>query len=123
LFLSKAERDYLVGTNGDDYHRHKIKHDYYCVKSRLQKKLNTFTSQELPLSIEKGYLPNLAEYCKLAENCKVSKALVVAQPAERGFVAEREVKENNSPRWDLNPRPKVSAPHQIAGLRNLRSAG
>jgi hypothetical protein len=59
--LSKAERDYLVASD-------QINHDYYCVKSRLLKKLKVFVDQELPLLIENGYL---AENCKLAENCNI----------------------------------------------------
>jgi hypothetical protein len=108
----KAEHDYLVS-------RDKVNHDYYCVKSRLQKKLQQFTMEELPLLIEKGYI-DIAEFGKLAENCKIPENQV-AQPAERRFVLENDNNETKSPRWDLNPRPKVSAP-QIAGLRNLRSA-
>jgi hypothetical protein len=68
VFLSKAERDYLLAK---DQIKH---HDYYCVKSRLLKKLQHFINQELPLLLEKGYL---AEFCKqqhqhLAENCKTN---------------------------------------------------
>jgi hypothetical protein len=54
----------------------------------------------------------------------------VAQLAERGFVpsdTENMNNENKSPRWDLNPRPKVFAPAGYiniippsGGLRNLR---
>jgi hypothetical protein len=45
---------------------------------------------------------------------------LVAQTKERSNEVRRE-----SPRWDLNPRPKVSASdsYMSAGLRNLRSAG
>jgi hypothetical protein len=75
--LSKAKRDYLVSKD-------QVKHDYYCVKSRLQKKLKVFSSQELPLLIEKGYL---AEFCKLAENCN---ALNGSKPAVRD-VAPRDI--------------------------------
>jgi hypothetical protein len=111
LFLSKAERDYLTSNRQFD-------NDYsYTIKSRLAKKINQFTNQELPLLIENGYL---TEFCKLiqwnlTENRKVSSALV-AQLAEGSFVSyneeqnNRENNENKSPRWDLNPRPKVSAP-------------
>ena len=62
--LSKAERDFLVSKD-------KVDHDYYCVKSRLLKKLNVFISQELPLLQQKGYLPELCKQRNLAENCKV----------------------------------------------------
>ena len=119
MFLSKAERDFLVANK-------QATHDYYCVKSRLQKKLRQFTTQELPLLIEKGYI-DLAEYRKVAENCNVSIALV-AQP---GRAKEKTITipttnniENESPRWASIPQPKVSVPHNMKseGLRNLRSA-
>jgi hypothetical protein len=63
-FLSKAERDFLISKD-------QVNHDYCCVKSRLIKKINTFTSQELPLLIEKGYLAEFGKQQDLAENCKV----------------------------------------------------
>lgn len=77
------------------------------IKSRLQKKLEVFVNQELPILVRKGYL-DVTEFRNVTENCNVSNPLV-AQPAERGFVVEKR-DENKSPRWDLNPRPKVSAP-------------
>ena len=101
LFLSKAERDYLLGKD-------KASHDYVCVKSRLNKKLKVFVDQELPLLLERGYLSDIAEFRNIADFRNTSNSLV-AQPAERGFVVEKR-DENKSPRWDLNPRPKVSAP-------------
>jgi hypothetical protein len=53
LFLSKAERDYLLsaGTSlqiSDGYSR--------VIKSRLQKKIERFASEELPILIEKGFI-------------------------------------------------------------------
>jgi hypothetical protein len=101
LFLSKAERDYLLGKD-------QASHDYVCVKSRLNKKLKVFVDQELPLLLEKGYLSDIAEFRNIADFRKAPNGLV-AQLAERGFVVEKR-DENKSPRWDLNPRPKVSAP-------------
>ena len=111
--LKQAERDYLTANFeiSGGYSR--------VIKSRLQKKIQRFAMEELPILVEKGYL-DVTEFRNVTENCNVSNPLV-AQPAERGFVVEKR-DENKSPRWDLNPRPKVSAP-QIAGLRNLRSAG
>jgi hypothetical protein len=104
LFLSKAELDYLTANRqfSEDYR--------YTIKSRLQNKVQQFAREELPLLMEQGYL-DLTEFCKLdlTENRKISSALV-AQLAERGFVVENKRDENKSPRWDLNPRPKVSAP-------------
>jgi hypothetical protein len=57
LFLSKAERDYLLSVD-----RQKTNHDYVCVKSRLRKKLKVFVDQELPLLLEKGYLSDIADF-------------------------------------------------------------
>jgi hypothetical protein len=67
LFLSKAERDYLLGKD-------QASHDYVCVKSRLNKKLKVFVESELPLLLEKRYLIN-----NIAVIRNTSKALV-AQP-------------------------------------------
>ena len=83
------------------------------IKSRLQKKLEVFVNQELPILIGKGYL-DVTEFRNVTENCNVSNPLV-AQLAERGFVTGMNGNNNDdneikSPRWDLNPRPKVSAP-------------
>jgi hypothetical protein len=108
LFLSKAERDYLLDID-------QASHDYVCVKSRLNKKLKVFVDQELPLLLEKGYLiNNIAEFRNIADFRNAPNGLV-AQPAERGFVTGMNGNNNDdneikSPRWDLNPRPKVSAP-------------
>jgi hypothetical protein len=103
LFLSKAERDYLLGKD-------QASHDYVCVKSRLNKKLKVFVDQELPLLLEKGYLSDIAEFRNIADFRNASNGLV-AHLAEGGFASyNEENNENKSPRWDLNPRPKVSAP-------------
>jgi hypothetical protein len=71
LFLSKAELDYLTANRqfSEDYR--------YTIKSRLQKKVQQFAREELPLLVEQGYL-ELTEFCKveLTENCKVSNAFV-----------------------------------------------
>jgi hypothetical protein len=71
--LSRVELDYLTAKRqfGTDY--------AYSIKSRLQKKLQQFASQELPILVEKGYL---TEFCKLTENCKVSKDLVGVEGGE-----------------------------------------
>ena len=108
LFLSKAERDYLLDID-------QASHDYVCVKSRLNKKLKVFVDQELPLLLEKGYLiNNIAEFRNIADFRYAPNGLV-AQLAERGFVTGMNGNNNDdnaikSPRWDLNPRPTVSAP-------------
>src|SRR5215212_6221641 len=81
--------------------------DYgYTIKSRLVKKINQFTNQELPLLIEKGYL-DVTEFCKLTDNCNA----LVAQPGRaRLSFGNTKNNANKSPRRDLNARPKVSAP-------------
>jgi hypothetical protein len=52
-------------------------HDYVCIKSRLQKKLDLFKQSEPPLLIEKGYLTVndiIAEYRNpIAENGNTTK--------------------------------------------------
>jgi hypothetical protein len=56
--------------------------------------------------IEKGYL-DVTEFRNITEN----RNALVAQLAVGGFGYDHQNKnENISPRWDLNPRPKVSAP-------------
>jgi hypothetical protein len=53
MFLSKAERDYLL--SGDNSLQ--FSGGYICViKSRLQKKIERFASEELPILIEKGLI-------------------------------------------------------------------
>ena len=77
MFLSKAERDYLLG-------KEQTNHDYVCVKSRLNKKLKVFVDQELPLLLEKGYLSDIAEFRNIAENCKIWGNSLVRIPPQTG---------------------------------------
>jgi hypothetical protein len=51
MFLSKAELDYLTAKRqfGDRYSR--------TIKSRLQRKIERFANEELPLLIDKGLIP------------------------------------------------------------------
>jgi hypothetical protein len=101
LFLSKAELDYLTANRqfSEDYR--------YTIKSRLQKKVQQFTREELPLLVEQGYL-DLTEFCKveLTENCKVSNALV-AQPGRElpTYEIEHKLMKKESLGGDLDPRP------------------
>lgn len=76
------------------------------IKSRLQKKIQRFAMEELPILVEKGYL-DVTEFRNVTGNCNA----LVAQP-DRARLSFENTKnnENKSPRWDLNPRPKVSAP-------------
>jgi hypothetical protein len=97
LFLSKIERDYLLGKD-------QASHDYVCVKSRLNKKLKVFVDQELPLFLEKGYLSDIAEFRNIADFRNTSKALV-AQPCRGLRRYEIENKEKRSLGGDLDPRP------------------
>src|SRR5215210_4935169 len=105
MFLSKAELDYLAA-------RREFSDDYsYTLKSRLQKKVQRFAREELPLLIEQGYL---TEFCKVAqpnltENRMASSALV-AQPGRARLSFENaNDNEKISPSRDLNPGPKVFA--------------
>ena len=78
------------------------------IRSRLQKKIEVFVKQEVPILVEKGYL-DVTEFRNVTEN----RNALVAQLAERSFVYDNQNEidnESKSPRWDLNPRPKVSAP-------------
>jgi hypothetical protein len=87
LFLSKAERDYLLD-------RDQASHDYVCVKSRLNKKLKLFVDQELPLLLKKGYLSDVAEFRNIADLRNAPSGLV-AQLAERGFASNRQNENKN----------------------------
>jgi hypothetical protein len=64
LFLSKAERDYLMANSdvSGGYSR--------VIKSRLQKKIEVFVNRELPILVEKGYL-DVTEFRNgsVTENC------------------------------------------------------
>lgn len=77
VILSKTERDYLAAAAAaanlqisDDYSR--------TIKSRLQKKIDLYVKQELPLLIEKGSLEestlsltsstnDITEFCNVTE--------------------------------------------------------
>jgi hypothetical protein len=85
LFLSKAELDYLTTNRqfNDGYIR--------VIKSRLQKKIEVFVNQELPILVEKGYL-DITEFRNVTENCY---ALV----AQAGYYIKKSLG------GDLNPRP------------------
>jgi hypothetical protein len=96
MFLSKAERDYLTANSeiSGGYSR--------VIKSRLQKKLEVFVNQGLPILVEKGYL-DVTEFRNVTENCNTH----VAQPG-RGlprYEIENK-KRRKSLGGDLNPRPQ-----------------
>ena len=99
LFLSKAERDYLLSVD-----RQKTNHDYVCVKSRLHKKLKVFVDQELPLLLEKGYLSDIAEFRNIADSAILQLPLV-AQPGRELPLIERKNEGKESLGGDLDPRP------------------
>ena len=86
------------------------------IKCRLQKKLEVFVNQELPVLIEKGYL-DVTKFSNVTEN----RNALVAQLAERGFMSDDYDNDNvsRSPRWDLNPQPKVSAPPPLRDKRGI----
>ncbi len=100
LFLSRAEWNYLTANSelSGDYSR--------VIKSRLQKKLEMFVNQELPILVEKGYL-DVTEFRNVTENRNV----LVAQPGRERRLSFGNTKnnENESPSRDLNPGPKVFA--------------
>ena len=83
MFLSKAERDYLLSVD-----RQKTNHDYVCVKSRLHKKLRVFVDQELPLLLQNGYLSNIAEFRNIADFRNISNSLVARPGRERRLSLE-----------------------------------
>jgi hypothetical protein len=99
LFLSKAERDYLL-------EKDQASHDYVCVKSRLNKKMKVFVDQELPLLLSKGYLTDIAEFRNIAENCKVEDDGLVRIPPQTGLgiIANERIKRSKWAGRDLNPR-------------------
>ena len=94
LFLSKAERDYLTAKS-------EIRGGYSrVIKSRLQKKLEVFVNQELPILVEKGYL-DVTEFRNVTENCNA----LVAQPGRELPLIERKNRRKESLGGDLDPRP------------------
>jgi hypothetical protein len=78
LFLSKAEWDYLTASSeiNGGYSR--------VIKSRLQKKLEVFVNQELPILVEKGFL-DVTEFRNVTENSNT----LVAQPGRGLPIFER----------------------------------
>ena len=67
MFLSKAERDYLLTSTSQ---QHNSNNDGYSrvIKSRLHKKVQQFISQELPLLVQNGYV---TKFCNVTENSNV----------------------------------------------------
>jgi hypothetical protein len=73
LFLNKAERDFSVSAGSglqitDGYSR--------VIKSRLQKKIERFITEELPLLIDKGFIQSktlaasdVTGFSSVTENC------------------------------------------------------
>jgi hypothetical protein len=55
LFLSKAERDYLLDID-------QASHDYAVCQVQTKQEVKVFVDQELPLLLEKGYLSGIAEF-------------------------------------------------------------
>ena len=58
-----------------------------AIKSRIQKKLEVFVNQELPILVEKGYL-DVTEFRNVTENCNTQ----VAQPGRE--LSSREIENN-----------------------------
>ncbi|MGH9989863.1 MAG: hypothetical protein ACREAS_05435, partial [Nitrososphaera sp.] len=70
------------------------------IKSRLQKKLEVFVNQGLPILVEKGYL-DVTEFRNVTENCNTQ----VAQPGRELSSREIENNEKKSLGGDLDPGP------------------
>ena len=69
------------------------------IKSRLQKKLEVFVNQELPILVGKGYL-DVTEFRNVTENCNIQ----VAEPGRR--LPRYEIDNKlRSLGGDLDPRP------------------
>jgi hypothetical protein len=94
LFLSKAELDYLTTNRqfNDGYIR--------VIKSRLQKKIEVFVNQELPIIVEKGYL-DITEFRNVTESCYA----LIAQSGRGLPLIERKNGKKGSLGGDLDPRP------------------
>ena len=93
MFLSKAEWNYLTANSefSGGYSR--------VIKSRLQKKLEVFVNQGLPVLVEKGYR-DVTEFRNVKENCNMQ----VAQPG-RGLPRYEIDNKLRSLGGDLDPRP------------------
>ena len=75
------------------------------IKSRLQKKIEVFVNQELPILVQKGYV-DVTEFCNVTEN----RNALVAQPGRELPVHEKQEEEEErtlrgSLGRELNPRP------------------
>jgi hypothetical protein len=116
VFLSAAERDLIMGDLSKQ-------HDYYCVKSRLLKKLRQFATQELPLLIEKGYI-DFAEYRKIAENCKIDRNMKPTCPFGHGLAEEQKdiIISSNPESARGSPRPARAGSNLVGrGIANPMS--
>ena len=108
-FLRNTKLDYLLGKR--EFSRDR---GGYYIKSRLLKKVKALFGTELPLIQNLGLIEGLATCSKnLAAGCKVSSgdgggSDIVAQPCRTSLSASS-LDNVKSPRWDLNPRPKVFA--------------
>jgi hypothetical protein len=108
MLLTRVELDFLLER------REFTKPQKRYIRYKLRKKVNEFLCSELPLLRQKGYIMDTISGVA-ASNYGVAagshdytiSATLVAQLAERGFVSNRQNgDENESPKWDLNPRPQ-----------------
>jgi hypothetical protein len=91
------------------------------IKSRLQKKLEVFVNQELPILVEKGYL-DVTEFRNVTENCNIQ----VAQPGRGLPLSEKEEEDRIMRRslgGDLDPRPLPLRGKVSSGRRPLPYQG
>jgi hypothetical protein len=103
LFLTKAERDFLLNRRGF------TRDQQYYLKSRLVKKVKLLFGTELPLIAKNGYLipDDLAAFSKdLAACCKIS----------QGGNKERVDQHNRAVAWEGNY-PFCTVRSSIADLR------
>jgi hypothetical protein len=84
----------------------------YAIKSRLQKKLEQFTSEELPLLVEQGYP---TEFRKLTENYKASPHATLESNRLDSLVLKSETRARRAsvPRFPL-PRRGSAVPKTAA---------
>ena len=132
-FFSPVERAYLEGTREFTMAQQRY------IRCRLRKKLRIMGEDLASCNNNNNNNNNITVEAALQPGCNGPHNLLpleVVQLTERGFMSDDYDNDNvsRSPRWDLNPRPKVFALHspsfcssptsilsKSAGLRNLRS--
>ena len=67
MFLSKAERDYLIANDNNKFNPGYDR----VIRSRLNKKIQRFVSQELPLLVEKGLVTEFRNVTEKSNNVNI----------------------------------------------------